>query len=160
MSAERSMAVRGGVSVVSKISQLTMCLVTLLFGGTASSEGQVRNSNTKEFLVKFAFKINNIDPFLGEKRCNRGEICHLISDSNNNIRILLMSALDKRTLDEVTIECKEFNCSFVNGRKSTRFTNSLNGNEFIVTDERPVTGMEMPLVQRRSNAIGKIMVIY
>lgn len=145
---------------MSKILYAAICFFTLMLCGFTLTAGQHENAKSKEFLVKFAFQINNVGPILGEKSCIRAVKCYLTSGTTNDFKISLVSSSETNGLDEISVECREFSCAFVNGKKNTRFSNRSGRHEFIVTDERPVVGMETPLVKRESTAIGKIMLIY
>jgi hypothetical protein len=140
----------------------TAVYALVLFCGAALPpfQGRTQSLAAEGFLVRYALIMNGKSPLLMEQKCERGKYCRLAVGSNEELEIILIRSRDDRTLDQLKVDCKEFGCSFDNGRSSVYFGNSSYGKEFTITDEEPTLRMEDLLITRYRSVIGKIYIKY
>jgi len=135
------------------ITFLTFALLGFSVPGSASTSDPAEGN----IPVQFAILLDRGNPIAGDATCVIGRNCRLLEQEHPRLDLHLKIHRERDYLvSELNVRCED-SCSFSNGRSTTKFFQGTGQFDLFEGEDNPV---EIPLVLRPREKIGRILLIY
>jgi hypothetical protein len=135
-----------------------MRIVSLLTFMLATCGALADPAPPETFYVRYAIKLNYLPPLIGEKSCNKGWPCELVS--LDRLTITLTAPYERSGSNGVlTIDCELRRCALRDGERRVQFRKRGRFIGFTVTD-REYDISKSAVIRYPGETIGEILLAY
>jgi hypothetical protein len=146
--------------VATRISSVFAVLaVTILLSPDCGSAGDKAQPDVP---VAYGVLIDGKEPVYGQQVCHIHSRCQLVDDQKTHVEVSVTIESTQRLSGEISIQCSEPDCSFLNGRTSARLESAAGGErarrfELYAGEDASFTN---DLVYRTRASIGRILILF